>query len=222
MDVDDSNGNDLTNGMLEWLPNQGDCLFVPSATGVRLNPLGSPGMGEQRSPVGRWQLYADGFLTAGDRLVDGMRGIPSEDALIYPILNLYRHHLELELKYVIRCFPGDEELNNWLTRTHGLKALWNKMAEIYPRSGAWASPECTNACYSLISEFDGHDPNSQSSRYPVDRIDNQTFLGLEVVDLQLLKLGVSKISHYLETVIEQIGQDQEWESEMRNVEECDL
>ena len=154
-------------------------------------------------------------MAAADRLAEGCRGLPYEDELIYPILGLYRHHLELELKYVLRCCPGcTEELKKWLGETHSLEALWDKIAKIYPRFGEWASPECTKTCSQLIEEFDEHDPKSQSGRYPVDRQGNQTLTRLEIVDLQTLKLGIHKISHYLTTIIEQIGQDREWEAEM--------
>lgn len=66
----------------------------------------------------------------------------------------------------------------------------------------------------MLFEFDDHDPTSQGARYPIDRKGNQTLVRLERVDLQALKLGVHKISHYLSTIIEQIHADTEWESEM--------
>ena len=66
----------------------------------------------------------------------------------------------------------------------------------------------------MILEFDEHDPSSQAGRYPEDTRGNQTLTRLEIVDLRTLKLGIHKISHYLGAVIEQIGEDREWEAEM--------
>lgn len=196
----------------DWLPKAGDLLFPPSAGGAQLDPLGLSTLGEHRNPTGRWQLYSGGYLSAADRLVEGYPGACWEDDLIYPILNLYRHHLELELKYVIRNSSGyTQRPGEWLCIKHSLQSLWNKMVEVCPRFGAWASSECTEACRSLLFEFDSHDPTSQGARYPIDLKGNQTLIRLEVVNLHALKLGVHKISHYLSTIIEQIHEDREWE-----------
>jgi hypothetical protein len=201
--------------LAEWLPKQGDRLFVASNKGARLDPMGFTPYGGERPPTGRWQLYAEGFLAAADRLVDGCKGLPYEDELIYPILSLYRHHLELQLKFVLRCCPEcTEELKKWLTRKHSVKRLWHKITEVYPRFSIGVSLECTKACQELVEEFDEHDPSSQGGRYPVDLEGNQTLARLDIVDLPTLKLGIHKISHYLGTIIEQIGDESDWEAEM--------
>ena len=207
--------DEIARELADWMPNPGDRLFVATDTGARLDPLGLTARGEERHPAGRWQLYAGGFLSAADQLVDGCRDHAYEDELIYPILTLYRHHLELQLKYVLRCCPDcTENLRQWLCTKHSLVALWNRLAEIYPRFSEWASAGCTTVCQELIAEFDEHDPKSQAGRYPVDRQERPTLTRLEIVDLQALRLGVHKVSHYLGTIIEQIGEDREWEAEM--------
>jgi hypothetical protein len=208
-------GSQIARELGEWLPSRGDRLFVTSDQGHRLDPLGFTVPGEQRRPTSRWQLYSSGFLHAADRLVEGCGDHAHEDELIYPILSLYRHHLELELKYVLRCCPAcNDQLRQWLKTKHSLVALWNKIHEVYPRFDEWTNKECTDACQSLITEFDQHDPTSQAGRYPEDQRNNQTLDRLNIVDFEALKLGVGKISHYLGTIVEQIAGDQEWESEM--------
>jgi hypothetical protein len=204
----------LERELAEFLPKAGDRLFVASAAGAHVDPLGFSAAGEKRSSIGRWQLYSSGFLHAGDRLVDSTSGAPHEDELIYPILALYRHHLELELKYATRYYSRDANLRGWLTEKHSLIALWQKLSEIYPRFGEWASEECTKACFALLSEFDGHDPNSQGFRYPEDKRGDPTLIQLSVIDLRSLKLGVHKVAHYVGTIVEQIGEDRDWEAEM--------
>jgi len=187
------------------LPSTGDRLFVETLGGAVLDPLGLSAPGEQRSPIGRWGLYADGFLHAADRIVESWAGQPWEDELIYPILALYRHHLELQLKLVIRSSPGfTDELREWLYRTHELDKLWNKLEEVYPESHSWASRECTGACAEPLKELSEHDPKSMAAHYPVDRQERQTLEQLRAIDLRILKRGVHKISHYLGTIIESI------------------
>jgi hypothetical protein len=200
--------------MAESLPKVGDRLFVASDTGARLDPLGYTSGGEPRAKTGRWELYADGFLSAADRLVE-LAGEIDQDELIYPIFTLYRHHLELQLKWVIRWSPCcTKDIREWLAGKHSLVALWDKLKEVYPRFSAWTTPRCTKACRRLILEFDHHDPNSQASRYPEDKEGKPTLTRLDIVDLPTLRLGIHKISYCLGTIVEQIGQDREWEAEM--------
>jgi hypothetical protein len=126
---------------------------------------------------------------------------------------LYRHHLELLLKLVIRSAPGfTDEVKDWLYNTHELDKLWTKLEEVYPDSHRWASKECTEACAELIKELSKHDPKSYAARYPIDRQERQTLEQLRAIDVRVLKRGVRKISHYLETIIESIHQDIEGRS----------
>lgn len=196
----------------DWLPRPGDKLFLDSQNAKHLDPLGYSSPGE-RSPIGRWELYADGFRNAADRIVDSCEGHPWEDDLIYPVLALYRHHIELQLKIVIKSASKGEEIKDWLYRTHDMERLWAKLNEVYPECHKWADPDWTTACSALLDEFSKHDPRSIAARYPIDK-EKQTLETLERVDLQVLKTGIHKISHYLETIIESIHQDLEWSAEM--------
>jgi hypothetical protein len=199
----------------EWLPSRGDRLFTETMGAAVLDPLGFSVPREQRSPIGRWALYADGFLHAADRIVESWAGQPWEDELIYPVLALYRQHLELLLKLVIRSAPGfADDLKDWLYKTHELDKLWDKLKEVYPESHSWASGECTESCCELIKEFSEHDPKSFAARYPVDKQDRQTLQRLRAIDVHIFKQGVHKVSHYLGTIIESIHQDREWRAEV--------
>ena len=92
---------------VESFPKRGDRVFVPSASGAYIDPFGliDPARPGERSSFGRWELYADGFREAADRLVGsldaGEMNSPPGAALIYPILFCYRHFLELQLKALV-------------------------------------------------------------------------------------------------------------------------
>ena len=99
-----------TRELLDWepsFPKVGDTLFQPSASGACVDPIGSSSPIDQQrpSPGGRWGLYTIGFLKAGDRLVDSLKpdemATPPGAALLYPVLFLYRHYVELELKGIL-------------------------------------------------------------------------------------------------------------------------
>jgi hypothetical protein len=199
----------------EWLPKQGDKLIQESPAAAYLDPLGHSGTSasEARSQYGRWSLYSDGFLRAGNRLVEGSTHSAIEDALIYPIVYLYRHHLELELKgliayYVTRLPCSKEEKQSKtkkLTHGHSLKRFWNSVRELYPIC-AQEMLEATNAFQHLLFELDSYDPSSQAARYPMDNLDKPTLSNLHLVDLDHLKSAVNKMSHYLSCIHESMAE----------------
>ena len=56
--------------------NQWIAVAVAEKVGVveTADPFAFSVPGEQRSPIGRWALYADGFVHAADRIVEGWAG----------------------------------------------------------------------------------------------------------------------------------------------------
>jgi hypothetical protein len=207
-----------------WLPHLGDRLFVETLTAARVDCLGYSAPGEPRHSVGRFDLYRDAFLEAGDRLVRSCEGYPIDDTMIYPIMFQYRHHLELSLKGVICSVSpsvsgltkeGIEKERTRVTREHSLAKLWELLKSIYPQCNDWAGSDA-EAFNSLIVEFDNHDPDGQAPRYSMDRHGNQTLLGLQAVDLPTFKAGVHKMSHYLGAILEGIYQHETWQTEVES------
>lgn len=172
--------------------------------------------------MGRWELYSQGFLEAGDRLVDGLRpdetATPPGAALIYPILFCYRHYLELQLKGLIFCvllwWPWFKDIDqakgsrteDQLSKTHSLKALWLMFEDLYAGFDSWTSEQDREAFKALLFELDEHDPKAQAARYPTDPKGNQTLARLTNVDPGIVKKSVHKISRYLENGQEHVAE----------------
>jgi hypothetical protein len=72
--------------------------------------------------------YIDGYKKAADKLVNDMDS--HIDLLVYPIVFLYRHHVEISLKEMIES--GDFLLGTKFnkTKTHGLNSLWMEVKRI--------------------------------------------------------------------------------------------
>lgn len=203
----------------EFLPKPGDRLISEEPPNLILDPVGGTLPGDTRSVFDRWGLYVDGYLAAADALVTictsraprAPWGVPGYDSLLYPILFLYRHHLELRLKEVIRYAAKESP-----GPSHGLLALWDRARHVYSNADAWADGACAAACRSLICELDSIDPNSQAARYPYSVRGNQTLQKICAVNPSKLAGGVHKISNYLGTIIEAVAQDREWKAEMES------
>jgi len=204
-------------------PKKGDKLFVETDSGARLDALGTPTADSPRSIAGRRGLYSAGYLLAGDRLVDNLTAAPQEDALVYPILYLYRHHIELELKELLSYFLCSlsgfegaklEEKLHELGETHSLRGLWMRIEGHFPKWNEGSPVEAQQAFRRLLYELDDHDPTGEAGRYETDRKGNQTLAHLRIVDLGKLKKGIHKISNYLGLVSEGIRREAGWRSEM--------
>src|SRR5262245_27116320 len=79
-------------------------------------------------------LYVRGYERAAEVLIDRVSGSGGDaDVLIYPIVFLYRHHLELRLKQIIRLGHALFHEKTQLPHSHGLVVLWRKCRPMLER-----------------------------------------------------------------------------------------
>jgi hypothetical protein len=124
--------------------------------------------------------FAAAYREAGDRLVKQIsrsRQNLSPD-LFMPILYLYRHSLELELKMLIRfgsgVFDDDKKLRSVLKK-HDLYELWNYVKRICDEvsPGSTSSPVCMQV-ESVLLKVHQIDGLGQSLRYSTDKHGNKS------------------------------------------------
>lgn len=195
------------------LPRRGDRLITASSDIDNLlfvDPLGMTDSRGNRSPAGRWSLYADGYRHAADLLINSIQNAPTDDQLLYPITYLYRHFLELELKSLAvsssTLSPEQIEIED-LNRQHDVHKLWLKCEANFRYLPLEFGPEIVSTVGSCITEISDIDPLSQAFRYPIDRKGNQTFDRITEVDVLNLKEVMTRIRNFLvvveETVLEE-------------------
>ena len=125
-----------------------------------------------------WHGYALAYKTAGDRVVDGLQVGPiSEQYQVFPIMFLYRHYLELELKGILFILHGWDVGDIRIPHDHGLTPLWGKVRQLLEKFDNWVVGYCDdnrleegaeiyNAIEQRLKEFDEIDAQSLSFRYP--------------------------------------------------------
>jgi hypothetical protein len=164
-------------------------------------------------------LYSSGFRMAAQRLVSEVCETASnQDMLIYPIVYLYRHHVELVLKEIIRSASRllDRELLGSDLRAlgrHGLAALWQiarpLLNPVCESAGNTPFPD-NELCGvdSYINQIHQHDPDGQRFRYATGKAngDNRTGVvhslrpALTLVNIRALATGMEKLADYLEGI----------------------
>jgi hypothetical protein len=128
-------------------------------------------------------LYAEGYRLGAEHLIERLAETGyDQDFLVYPIVFLYRHYVELCLKDLIGRGRdlADEEAPE--PRGHELARLWAQARPHIEREFS-GEPDQLNRADQLIGELADTDPSSQTFRYRRDsrgrpHLENQDSLNL--------------------------------------------
>lgn len=152
--------------------------------------------------------YSTGYKMGADRLVQSALQDPQNaDALVFPIVFLYRQYLELRLKQLIRdgnkLFGGLSDLPN----THRLDTLWEHCKPVLKQVKlddddelAWRVAEGIGAIEACILDFAHTDPTSMAFRYPVDKEHAPFLHGLSTINIQHFGEAMRTVANYLDAV----------------------
>ena len=144
------------------------------------------------------------FKEAGDEMVDFVvRGEKYRwyEAFLRPIGFLYRHYLELELKYWIK------ELNKWtidetkqVLKDHNLSNLWLKLRPLLqPFCVSKGNREILSEVEEVVLTFNKYDPSGQEFRYTRTTRGTSTLKNLpESIDVEAIKRLIERVSFFFD------------------------
>jgi len=192
----------MTGANFAW-PKRGDQAFKPyPAAGVRprLEAFVLPSDG----------AYLVGFQRAGDMIVEGARASDrTPHNLFFPVAYLYRHHLELMLKELVRLGVrvGRFDRTEKSLTEHNLVKLWNNVKELIKEVWPDSPEDDINAVEAVIKEFHRLDKSGQAFRYARD-LHGCPHLkeAPQTVDLGNLKGTVDAVSAFLDAAYAGIEQ----------------
>lgn len=140
-----------------------------------------------KSDFTRFVLMFEGYRKSADVLVErALDDWREADTLVYPVLFLYRHALELNLKYIINFYGPHVDVEP-VWDTHDFKVLWPRFLEVLHRFGTDDPDRADQVVGGVIAQFGNVDPGSFSHRYPCDRFGNPIPLAQERMNLETLK-----------------------------------
>ncbi len=171
--------------------------------------------------------YSEGYRLAGRVVADHVIQNPMyADFLVYPIVFLYRHEVELQLKHLIPIGAllvnqAISEVDRKRLLEHPLDKLWALFEPILNKAaqGTLAiTPEEVEGLGWYISELNEFDPGSFSTRYPSDRngapsIDNRKY---PAINMGVLVEGMEKLTGYLFGLAEAFHEAQQFKCEMED------
>lgn len=181
-------------------PRDSDILFGANTEDWQLNAC-----------ISHWGnadfAYKAGFRVAAIQLTERMCDNPSsQDCIVYPIVYLYRHHIELALKNVIRLSAQllDQSISNNQLRTHDLSRLWQVVrAKLNPICRLAEMPQLPKADIdgidSYMRQLNNLDPSGESFRY-AHRNDASPSLRPDLlhINLRMFAIHMEKLADYLD------------------------
>jgi hypothetical protein len=162
------------------------------------------------------QTYSLGYKEAADFLANNASDVSLQDLFIYPIAFLYRHHLELHLKMIIK--HGNQLLNKnaVLRSNHDLKKLWKTAKEIILKIWSQGDPMYLNPVDHVISEYHKLDPNSTAFRYSYDFEGNNNLQDIHHINISALSKSVNKAAAILDNIYDGLIEFSDAKAEMMN------
>lgn len=147
----------------------------------------------------RWSIYVNGYKCAADILVEHAKNNRlSQNSLVYPIVFLYRQHIELCLKRLImngnQLFDSSEKP----PLHHEIDKLWKQCRIILEKVWPDEPTEDLDAVEKCIVQFSKKDPFSTSFRYPVDKCGNPSLPGVKHINLRNLSEIIARLSALLD------------------------
>jgi len=207
--------NTRQNSLLEQrFPKSGDVLFKPTrGPGPKLvtDPIGFRNFNENSKSSEGLHMYEHGYKQAADMLCQKAIDEYPMHTLVFPLVFLYRHYVELSLKLILldaSRFISDVSPPR---PEHDLYKLWKEAKKTLPVVWPEVQPEQVEAVEACVIEMSEHDRNSEAFRYPFDTKSNLHLEKLHSVDLRNLKDVMDGIGSFLYCMGEAIAQQLEFQ-----------
>jgi hypothetical protein len=92
-----------------------------------------------------------------------------QDFLVYPIVFIYRHHVELQMKELIRNGRRLLDVDGDFDANHNLVRLWSACREVLEQVFRRGEREALDAIGEQLQQLAALDAGSYAFRYPEDR-----------------------------------------------------
>jgi hypothetical protein len=148
-----------------------------------------------------WSIYSAGYKMAADRLVNSLSEDRYEiDFLIFPILYLYRHYLELALKGIIRDGESLLDSQRKPPEGHVLDKLWVRAEQVLRECSKIETVENPDLSIidNCIRQFATVDPSGESFRYARRRDESPVEHAVSRVNVRVLKEEMDNASREIE------------------------
>ena len=158
-----------------------------------------------------WDFYVGGYFNAARALLEGPPDKFFLTFAIYPVLFLYRHFIELELKSLIMRTSEILSIPHPDFGTdHDLLSLWNKLKQMLPTGHLALQNE--EHVERILGQFCAIDPKSMDTRYGLRRDLKTSAVRNPVnISIPILRRTMDRLEaefNVLEAVVDGIAKDE--------------
>ena len=163
-----------------------------------------------------WYAYAKGYRLAAEALTQRVRDTHrDQDLLIWPVMFMWRHHLELKLKSLSRSATSLLKQHWSPSDSHDLSQLFGDtcvlMEQVYASLGEDYPRARARSLRSAFARLKRIDAKSMVFRYPVD-LDGTVHLGTVAnINFGVVEEVMSKASDALSEIQDALDYFEEWE-----------
>lgn len=160
---------------------------------------------------------AFGYEYTANRLAEqAMAGEVWIDAVIEPLVFMYRHWMELRLKHtIVQLSLLDNASRPIPVKGHGLIGLWDKMELAFTQHLSEDEREMLSRFRSVVVEFDELDPRGTAFRYPYDLDFKNELSEIRHINVRHLYAVMRDMSSLLDAIDFVIGQLLEYQAEIQ-------
>jgi hypothetical protein len=175
---------------LPW-PTEGDVLFTEDE-----KAWSSACLGWSHND---WFGYTEGYRRAAELLLDHvLTNRRDHDTLVYPIVYLSRHYLEIKLKYLLLAASRLLDRDISIRTTHHLTDTWRDLRPLLKEIFGGQDRGELGAVEAVVREFDLRDGQSMRFRYPEDKKGETHQKGPSRVSLVKFRSTMRNVSSFLE------------------------
>lgn len=149
---------------------------------------------ESYSEYAFW-CFAQSYYKSADCLYEKFKELKGDrtalDSIGVTLCFLYRHYVELFLKYLFVAYehPSEQEIKSFLDNRHNLLKLWNKLKRpLKQKAEKYSGLSYVNKVEKYVKDIDCFDKNSLKMRYPISKKDlspTSKRVRLDIVHLHL-------------------------------------
>ena len=165
---------------------------------------------------GNWYPYVAGYKDAADKVIDATQN-EYFDSLVYPVMFLYRHYLEIMLKQLLwefrslhlylEKYPRSMEDNTGSEKDdpilkHDLMRIWKELRKLIEK--AWRDEEDLSFLADVelrVREFHAIDQGSFAFRYPVNKANTPIFQ----FNQRITRVNVLQVKKVIDAITTRFG-----------------
>lgn len=133
----------------------------------------------------QWHEYIEGYKRGAELLVQHVtETLRSQDCLIYPIVFMFRHAIEISLKRLLWKGYHFLDRDPIIPKQHRLVSLWRDCLSVFEEVGIGGQKEDLEAVSEVLEQFEAKDPMSTVFRYPLTTSGTASLPTSESINIQ--------------------------------------